>query len=207
MRIFAFVLSVVCAVTQFGCVTSRLLEWSHDEVSIKSSTLQVKSVPTRPDGLYAVVVPADWSQEPVVEAADGLLELAPPAALLLSKGWQSENPGASKFRVMKKSDAYRPFSRSGVDGTETAAYIDRRPGRNFRIHLLFGDETRHRWVQIGTVNIGPGTQSAMRRPIAYVALPGAVIVDVATIPVLLIGAVVMVSAEGIGALAEKFGSE
>jgi len=210
MRSAALVLGVVGLLTQSGCATMRLLDWSHDEVSIKFSTVKVKNVPSLPDGPYAIVVPTettDWSRQPVVETTDGRLELSPQATLLLTTGWQSAIPGSPWFRVVEKADASRPYSRSGPVNTEFTAFIERLPGRNYRIHLLFGDETRHRWVQIGTVDIGPGTQSAMRRPIAYVALPGVVIVDVATIPVMIVVGVIMISAEGAGALAEKIGGD
>jgi len=186
-----------------GCATTGVLQWGRDEVSIESSTLRVKNVPTMPDGLYSVDIPANWSRDTIVEAADGIFEIAPPATLSLSPASQSAKPDAAKFREVKKSDVLKGVLPSREAGTDMGAYIDRLAGRNFRVHMLFDDATRHRWVRIGTVDIGPGTQWAIRRSTSYAALPGAVAVDVITLPVLVISRFIMEMAAKMGSFVSK----
>jgi hypothetical protein len=171
--------------------------------------LSVKNVPTLPDGNYSIVGPPSWPQQPVVEGDDGILSLSPPIDLRLVEHQGNarqvdaagpDKPDVIDFRGMDLSDARQPFSPGGEVVMATVVCIDRLPGRNFRIHVLRGDSALKRWVRIGTIDVGPGSQSGARRPLYWAALPVTVAVDIVTLPVLLVGALFMGGLEGISAL-------
>jgi hypothetical protein len=198
MRQFAVLLIGGCAILSTGCVTTGLFDWSRDEVTIAGHKLRVKNVEKLPDDFYEIVGPASWPEQQVVEADDGILSLSPPIELSLTKG--RGGPGAIDFREMDLSEARQPFSPRGEVVMATVACIDRGPDRNYRVQVLRGDSSRQRWVRIGTIEIGHGTQSAARAPLSWVALPVTAVVDLVTVPFLLVGAILMGSAEGISAL-------
>jgi hypothetical protein len=104
---------------------------------------------------------------------------------------------------MDLSEARQPFLPLGEVVSATVACIERGPDRNYRVHVLRGDPGRQRWVRLGTVEIGHGTQSAARGPLAWVALPVTAAVDLVTVPFLLVGAIFFGTAETISTLTDK----
>jgi hypothetical protein len=198
MRRLALALVGGCALLSTGCVTMDLFAWSRDEVTVDGSRLSVKNVDALPDDFYAIIGPASVPEQPVVEADDGILSLSAPIELSVAK-WPGGS-GAIEFRGMDLSDARQPFLPLGEVVLATVACVDRGPDRDYRVYVLRGDPSRQRWVRIGTVEIGHGTQSAARGPLSWVALPVTAAVDLVTLPFLAVGALVMVSAEGIAQL-------
>jgi hypothetical protein len=198
MRRLAMALVAGCAILSTGCVTTGLLGWSRDEVTVEGGLLSVKNVDTLPDDFYAIIGPESWPQQSVVEADDGILSLSPPIDLSVARN--PGGPGAIEFRGMDLSDAREPFLPLGEVVKATVACVDRGPDRDYRVYLLRGDPSRQRWVRLGTVEIGHGTQSAARGPLSWVALPVTAVVDLVTLPFMFVGAMLMGSAEGIAQL-------
>jgi hypothetical protein len=214
MRIWLALLLVVNTLVQSGCVTSALLDWRRDEVLVTDAALHrkagpagpdgnyviisqgglsVKNVPTRPDGFYLIIAPSVRPEHAVVEGADGILELAPPIALSLEAPGKADNPAAIVCWKADQSEARKPFAPSEDKEKEFIACIDLRPGRIFHVQVLHGDSSRRRWVRIGTIDLGPGTQSGSRVALSYAAMPFTVAVDIVTFPVVFIGALVLMS--------------
>ena len=193
MRRLAMALVGGCALLSTGCVTTSLFAWSRDEVTVEGGMLRVKNVDTLPDGFYAIIGPASWPQQSVVEAEDGILSLSPPIDLSVAKS--SSGPDAIEFRGMDLSEAREPFRPLGEVVMATVACVDRGPDRDYRVYVLRGDASRQRWVRLGTVDIGHGTQSAARGPLTWVALPVTAAVDLVTLPFLAVAGIVVACTE------------
>jgi hypothetical protein len=195
VRLAAFVLSAACVVTQLGCVTRAVWEWQGDEVTVGVCTLRVKNVATLPDDDYWIVAPPDRSGSSVVRGNDGIFELRPALPLSIEPG-QPQNK-LVLMRAMELSEARSPYTGRAE---EVVACIEPLPQRSYRVHVLESDATLHRWVRLGTVDLGPGSQSGSRRTVAIVALPFTVAADIVSLPLLLLGAAVLVAFEGVGEL-------
>lgn len=198
MRQLAIVLVTGCALLSSGCVTQALFQWRRDEVAIAHGKVQVKNVPGVADGFYSVLGPEIWPQDPVVQAGDGIVSLAPPIEFSLAT--RSSDTVSIDFREMDLSEARQPFSPRGQVVMATVACVEKGEERHYRVHMLRGDSERQRWVRSGTIDIGSGTQSAARGPVSWVLLPFTVAADIVSLPLLLVGALGMGVLEGISML-------
>src|SRR5262245_23179000 len=129
-----------------SCVTRHALAWGEDEVTVDDGRLRVKNVRWLPDGEYSIAVPITWSERPVVEARDGLLEISPPLDPSLDPPFSAR---AIPFRQLDLREADGRYAPIDECTTEFALCIERRGHRLFRIHVLGGDHVRERWVRIG----------------------------------------------------------
>ena len=198
MRQLAIVLVIGCALLSSGCATMALLEWRRDEVAIAYGRVQVKNVPGVADGWYCVVGPGIWPQDPVVQADDGIVSLSPPIEFSLAT--RSSNTRSIEFREMDLSEARQPFSPRGQVVMATVACVEKGEERHYRVHMLRGDAGKQRWVRGGTIDIGSGTQSAVRGPVTWVLLPFTVAADIVSLPFLLVGGLGVGVLEGFSAL-------
>jgi hypothetical protein len=158
-----------------SCVTREALAWGRDEVTVDDGRLRVKNARSVSDGEYSIAVPKTWSEQRVVEARDGVLEVSPPMSVALDPGFSCR---AIPFRPLDLRDAHARYAPIDAYTAEFAASIERRGHRVFRVHVFGGDRDRERWVRIGTIDIGPGTQWPIRKPLSWVAVPLAVPLDV-----------------------------
>jgi len=73
-------------------------------------------------------------------------------------------------------------------GRTVSAFIVCDEHRVFHVHLVRADASRNRWVRVGVLEIGPGSHSSARRPLAVVLLPFAVVADIIMLPIYAVAA-------------------
>ncbi len=177
---------LAAALCQTGCVTDATLKWRRDEVSVQgrvddAMVIEVKNVPGTPDGRFEVAPPVDWRTRSVVEAPDGVLEVQPLEALSLTELSSSmEYP-----EPMTPDEARGPLRLEGDDPAVTA-FVVRDDDRVFHVHLLCADTARKGWVRVGVADLGPGSQSSARGALGLALVPFAVVLDVASLPILIV---------------------
>lgn len=177
-----------------GCLTSALITWSSAEVTVRGTgyeghdalRIEVKNVEGWVEGSYDLFVPP-FEDRPVVRAADGVLEIQPLHALEVTHddSWPTPYAVGKPFWAIGSSaevDALVwPADRREPLHAPVGAYVER-DGRSFRVHALRLDPELERWVRMGVAEIGPGTQSRAR-PLALVAYPVTLVVDILTTPI------------------------
>ena len=187
---------------QTGCVTYVVQEWGRDEVAVYLSRLDVRNIENLSDGGYLVEYPEDWRTLHVVETEDGILEVSPPLHLSLSSSLATKRASDGHDFSYQEIDAEGAREQAplvqGVNFHE-AVLIEKAEGRMFRAHFFCPDPDRHRWVKLGTVEIGHGLQCGVRKPLSYAAMPLTIVIDVVAVPV---GAIAMLCVE---AWSEIFG--
>jgi hypothetical protein len=192
-----------------GCLSVVTREWARDEVTLVGQnrsdlTLSLKNVEGFDEGMYAVLVREDWRLAPRRIGADGLTELLDPGDGL--QPGLVDSHGA-KRGVAVELDAGRarepPPPRSPHErgnpwvlneypvrfGYEILCREDRR----YELTVYAEDADRGEWVRLGTVSVGRGMQSGMRRPLYYVAAPVCFVADIALLPVEFIGLLAMLA--------------
>jgi hypothetical protein len=200
MRGLSMAMGAACSLLLGGCASTGLLAWGHDEVTVHGGMIEVKNVPTLEDGGYFLAVPTDWSQRAVRPSEDGVLELSSLMSLSLQRQRQGSIPhvdGFTPFLFELVVDDVRPDSAfEDVPAGAIGACVEERSGRMFHVSVFGADQPRRRWIRLGVIDVGPGSQSGMRRPLSYVGLPFAAAADVVLVP---LGLIMMIFAEGLGA--------
>lgn len=191
-------LMLMVTLSSAGCVTASLLGFMSDEVAVRPSAnrridmpatevrLALKNVSNWTDGPYLLKIPGDWSQRPRQENSAGIIELVPPRVLALERASDGDHAGVSFVldQAMSGEEVVRQIPKDRLLGLcELGATVDRSEDRTFRIQVFGQDTELQRWVSIGAVELGPGTQSSTRTLIGAVLLPFAVVVDVIALPV------------------------
>jgi hypothetical protein len=193
-------IGAACSLLFGGCASTGLLAWGHDEVTVHAGMIEVKNVPTLEDGGYFVVVPTAWSQQAVRPSEDGVLELSSLMLLSLQRQREGSIPhvdGFTPFLFELDMDDVRPDSAvENVPAGAIGACVEERSGRMFHVSVFGADPARHRWIRLGVIDVGPGSQSGMRPSISYVGLPFAVAADFVLVP---LGWIVKMFAEGLRA--------
>jgi hypothetical protein len=200
MRGLSTAMGAACSLLLGGCASIGLLDWGHDEVTVHAGMIEVKNVPTLEDGGYFLAVPTDWGQQAVHPSEDGVLELSSPMSLSLQRQRQGSSPhdiGFTPFLFQLDVDDVRPDSAfEDVPAGAIGACVEERSGRRFHVGIFGADPSRRRWIRLGVIDVGPGSQSGLRQPLSYVGLPFAVAADVVLVP---LGLIIKMFAEGLRA--------
>jgi len=186
-----------------GCATFGLIDWSATEVSVYGQAidldkslvnaigLNIHDVPSTPDGTYVLRVPEESATLPVVEAADGVLEVQP----LMTLELLGNTPTAFKHEGFSGGPDDDGFRRAGQSrcrqeqlGTDRVrVHRLRRTPRVPRTPRPCGRQSQ---------SLGSGrrsrnrtrSHSSARRPLAVVLLPFAVVADIIMLPIYAVAA-------------------
>lgn len=191
-----------------GCFCGAVFSWAEDEVVVSgagsgdehqdfSILFSVKNIVELPDGRYEVRPPAGWDQLSRTHADDGVVEVRFPAPLQLLDaeeviGWSMWDIKVADLSLL---DAEAPvcasFSRTSGDGSTPGVYprlgasVVHDTDRLYRVVVWGEDLNTDRWLRLGEIRVGHGSQSRYRWVGEFVALPVAFAVDVVATPVIL----------------------
>jgi hypothetical protein len=68
------------------------------------------------------------------------------------------------------------------DFARLGATVLQGPDRSFRVVVWGEDSAKDRWLRMGTIPMGQGTQSSLRKPVEFILLGFAFVVDLVAIP-------------------------
>ncbi len=172
-------------------MTTGLWGWVSDEVTVAGQRMgsaggaptqvvvAVKNVPSMADGNYLLDASPAVAGRPVVEANDKFLEVRPLDALTLKRfgdiGYVISAPWIFNVDAGDAQDTLDDIPQGSV-----SAFVEEESDV-FRVHLVHADFDRDRWVRVGVVDIGPGSQSSARS-LALIAMPVTIAWDVYTWP-------------------------
>jgi hypothetical protein len=202
-------LLVVCVgviVASKGPCSAALLSWGRDEVVLvgagnadaghrdASVVLSVRNVAGLENGLYEVRQPKSWDTAPHRQGDDGIGEVVLDTPLSLASARNSRQWGWWDIKVSQVAPSRARdrvssfFTRTTGDGSEPGEFrrlgvsIVRDSNRAYRLILWGEDPDTDRWLRIGFVPVGQGTQSPFRTIANVFLLPVALAVDIAVIP-------------------------
>lgn len=205
-------LLVVCAGVIFvskGPSSAALRSWARDEVVLFgagnanagghrdfSVLLSVKNVAGLENGLYEVRQPKSWDTAPRRRGEDGVDEVVLETPLALTSAGQSAEWGQWDIKISQvppsraRNSVSSFFTRTTGDGSVPGEFrrlgvsIVRDSNRAYRVIVWGEDPGTDRWLRIGVLPLGRGTQSSLRTIAKTFLLPLALAlaVDVGVIP-------------------------
>jgi hypothetical protein len=159
-----------------------------------SVVLSVRNVAGLENGLYEVRQPKSWDTARHRQGDDGIGEVVLDTPLSLASARNSRQSGWWDIKVSQVAPSRARdrvssfFTRTTGDGSEPGELrrlgvsIVRDSNRAYRLILWGEDPDTDRWLRIGFVPVGQGTQSSFRTIANAFLLPVALAVDIAVIP-------------------------
>jgi hypothetical protein len=196
---------VVINLSCHGCCSDVVREWGDDEVVVSGSgtgeghrdssvLLTVKNITGTSDGPYEIRPPADWNRLPRVASQDEVLDVTLTAPLKLNdardvcrwgpwKHYVAEVPVGSTRGSVKALFGGKTTDGPGLNEfARLGATVLKGPDRSYRVVVWGEDSTRDRWLRLGTIDVGQGTQSSLRKPVAVILIVFAFLVDLVAVP-------------------------
>jgi hypothetical protein len=210
-RYWVVVAGIACCITInlscHGCCCRQVREWGDDEVVVSgagtgegnrefSILLSVKNITGVSEGRYEIRPPADWSRLPRVGSPDDVLDVTLKTPLDLKDArdvgrWGPWNLRVCEVPVGSSSGSVKAlFEGKTTDGPDLndfarlGATVLRAPDRSYRVVMWGEDSAEDRWLRLGTVPIGQGTQSPLRKPVEFILLVFAFLVDLVAVPLI-----------------------
>jgi hypothetical protein len=171
-----------------GCLTAAVKKWAEDEVHLiggrsdEMLAFEIKNIHNFTDGTYGLFIPDRWEvvETEILDSEE--IAVVPQYDLTLTDDW-GYYQGMAAERLEDDDVTASLSSRSSADpGNLLSVRIEAGSGRHYRLTIYAADLRRSRWVRLGELDVGSGTQWPHRRATSFILYPIAVSVDIVTWP-------------------------